>query len=676
MSTIRVAVLTVSDTAATDPSADKSGPTIQRILAERGLQCVANTIVNDDEARIRDYVRAWAEGDTADLILTTGGTGFGVRDRTPEALTPLIDRPAPGIVHLLLSTSLAATPFAALSRPIAGTIINALVITLPGSVKAVTENLDALLQPGVLDHAIDLLRGGSGRAVHSALAGASGSGSANTSDGDGAQDSAAHQHHHHHHHHHHGDHSHTTPQPRTTLSHDPSAPVTARHRISPWPLHSLEYALNKVMTEIRPLPVEDRPVTPALRGHVIAEDVLAPHDAPRSPTTNVDGYAVRSSDPPGIYKVLTSQTLPANTPVPAGHIYRINTGAPLPPGTDAVLMVEDTRLHTANRNDEDEDEEEDKVEALAQVDPGENVRAAGSDARQGDLVLERGTIVGAHGGELGTLAFVGRSVVRVHRKPVVALLSTGNELLDIEAPLTGSGEGGGGQHGDGWGGIWDTNRPSLRAALEGLGYAVLDLGIVPDTLDAHVRALQSGLANADIVITTGGTSMGASDLLKPAIERRLGGTVHFGRVGVKPGKPTTFAVVPGQREGEERQVPVFALPGNPASALVMFHVFVVPALRKLGGWPAGRCQLPRVRVQIQHAMPLDPRVEFHRVTIRASGDGLRAYSTGGQRSSRVASLAGANGLVVLPALKEGGPRALEKGEWAEAIVIGELVARY
>jgi gephyrin len=251
-----------------------------------------------------------------------------------------------------------------------------------------------------------------------------------------------------------------------------------------------------------------------------------------------------------------------------------------------VLMVEDTRLHSTSKPSAEKDEEENEIEALAQVDKGENVRSSGSDAKQGDLVLEKGTILHAHGGEIGTLAFVGRTAVQVHKKPVVAVLSTGNELLDLQAPQA--------IDGDGWGGIWDTNRPSLIAALEGLGYQAVDLGIVPDTLDGHVKAMKRGLDEADLILTTGGTSMGASDLLKPVIERHLDGTVHFGRVKMKPGKPTTFATVPTAKG----DVPVFALPGNPASALVTFHVFVVPALRRLGGLPAGRCQLPRVRVKV------------------------------------------------------------------------------
>jgi len=249
--------------------------------------------------------------------------------------------------------------------------------------------------------------------------------------------------------------------------------------------------------------------------------------------------------------------------------------------------------------------------------------------------------------------------VEVYKKPRIAILSTGNEIVDIQAPSQAQ------DPSQEWGGIWDTNRPSLHAALEGMGYDVLDLGIVQDNIPAHLSALSHGLSSADILLTTGGTSMGPSDLLKPAIERHLGGTIHFGRVAVKPGKPTTFASVAG--------TPLFALPGNPASALVCFYVFVVPALRRMGGWDAQACQLPRVSVQIQSPMRLDPRPEFHRVVLKStlSPEGptvLKAYSTGGQRSSRMSSLSGANGLVALP----GGQGELKAGTWAEAVVIGEI----
>ncbi|KAH8118420.1 hypothetical protein DFH11DRAFT_1839063 [Phellopilus nigrolimitatus] len=644
-----------SDTASKDASGDKSGPLIAQLVAEKDFAVAETRIVPDDEELIRESVKAWSATGDIDWIITTGGTGFGIRDRTPEAIRPILERDAPGIVHLLLSASLAHTPLAALSRPVAGTVrgSHTLVVTLPGSAKAVRENLTALLNAGVVSHALDLLRGGTGKEVHSALAEGRDPGLA------GNRHGHEHGHHEHHHHdHHHNSHKHA--------SHDGNFPAASRHRISPYALISYEMALETIYRLVPNTEVERTPVTPALKGSLLAEDVYAPHDVPASTTTNMDGYAVRSSNAPGLYRVLTPQVHALATPLPEGSIYRINTGAPLPAGTDSVVIVEETQLVTSTP-----DEEESEVRTLVQTSPGENVRAPGSDVEKGDLVLQKGELLTGTGGEIGTLAFVGRKEVAVYRRPVVAIMSTGNELVDLQgSSLKGSAIDQ--KSGEKWTGIWDTNRPSLQAALETMGYEVIDLGIVKDNIQAHVDTLKDGLSRADLVLTTGGTSMGASDLLKPVIEKHLEGTVHFGRVTIKPGKPTTFATIPVDVNGHKTTKAIFALPGNPASALVCFYIFVVPALRKMGGWAEAKCQLPRVRVQVMDSMRLDPRTEFHRVIISAGPDGLRAKTTGGQRSSRVASLSGANGLVVLPQKQEGGPTELKSGEMADAVLIGEI----
>jgi gephyrin len=218
-----------------DIRADKSGPTILEILTQQGFTCRQPFVVPDDVSRIQDCVKQWCGQGDIDLLVTTGGTGFGVRDKTPEvsvnfifmmvqslkriftfgdyqAISPLLEREASGLVHLLLSSSLKHTPLAALSRPVAGTIKDTLIVTLPGSIKAVKENLQALLSGGVIQHAIELIRGGTGQQVHTALASSP------------TTTQSSHAHHHHHHHH---DHDHHAPQPRTTLSHDPSAPGTS-----------------------------------------------------------------------------------------------------------------------------------------------------------------------------------------------------------------------------------------------------------------------------------------------------------------------------------------------------------------------------------------------------------------------------------------------------------------
>ncbi|KAF8314746.1 hypothetical protein DL93DRAFT_2149060 [Clavulina sp. PMI_390] len=698
---IGVGILTVSDSASLDSSLDRSGPLLRDLLTQpeqsNSFAVIKAAIVPDDKDAIAKTVMQWAALPEIDWIITTGGTGFGVRDCTPEAIAPLLSRPASGLTHLLLSTSLQHTPLASLSRPVAGTISTpsasspspnatheTLVVTLPGSPKAVKENMSALLGAGVVLHAIELMKGGkdAGKAVHQSL-GVSDRYSHRLGNSQHAHHHSHHQHHQHHSHHH----DHVAPVPK---SHDPSLGAPSRHRVSPYPLLKLEDALAIVQREIQPLEVITKMVDPSLAGHILAETVLAPHDLPLSPTTNVDGYAIDASLAPGTYPVLTPRTFSLSTSgaVPKDHIYRINTGSPLPQGTNAVVMVEDTELsHTPApmTSDIDGTEDEAEVQLLVGASEGENVRLAGSDVRRGEVVLERGCVLGAGGGEIGTLAFVGKTEVKVHRKPIVGLMSTGNEIIDLQGLQQQAGSDGG-QGRDGWTGTFDTNRPSLAAVLRGMGYEVIDFGIVGDQL-THTTTMRQALSQTDLLITTGGSSMGSSDLLKPVIERHLGGTVHFGRVAVKPGKPTTFASVPAPSQagdngaasnhaGVTEVKPVFALPGNPASALVMFYIFVVPALRKLGGWADERCALPRVPVQIMDSMPLDPRPEFHRVHVRVGPAGLRAYSTGGQRSSRMASLAGANGLVALPAKagkdEVGGKVRLEKGEMATAVLVGEL----
>ena len=352
-------------------------------------------------------------------------------------------------------------------------------------------------------------------------------------------------------------------------------------------------------------------------------------------------------------------------PLAEGTIARITTGAPLPPNANAVVMVEDTSIVSTTADGS----EEATVEILTEaIQAGENVREPGSDIQLNALVLPKGTPITSLGGEIGLLAAAGIHTVPVFTKPRVGVLSTGDEVTDTspnqQDPLSG-------------GQIRDSNRPSLLSLLHGwnLCAAVVDLGIARDTPpDALERALRSAFAthDLDVVVTTGGVSMGELDLLKPTVERAMGGTVHFGRVRMKPGKPTTFASVPvkGAGSGERVERLVFGLPGNPASAVVTANLFVLPALRRRVGLE-GRGGLERVLVRLEARVKCDgARVEYHRVLVRCGREGvLLAASTGMQRSSRVGSLARANALLVLPE-REGW---VEEGEMCEALMMGPLV---
>ncbi|SPO31444.1 related to Gephyrin [Ustilago trichophora] len=675
---MKAGILIISDTASLDPATDRSGPILAESLTSTGfLSSVTRSVCADEIEQIRTKVKSLIDEEGVQLVITSGGTGFGIRDVTPEAIEPLITRKTPALTHAITAYSLNKTPLAALSRSVTG-IRNvegrqgeSLIVALPGSPKAVKECMEVLLGNGLLKHALELLGGGSGEGRHKEMQG--GLHRHTGADVSTATDTGCA------HHHHGGLHSHKAPKPRTTAADhegfrtvDPTTGPSLRHRVSPYPLLELDHALS-LIAEHTPAAsaVETLPISTALIGHVLAEDVSARSDLPPGPTTNVDGYAVHATTtPPGEYTVVTLSTLQARPGLQPGEIFRINTGQGLPAGTDSVVMVEDTELLTSSSSGE-----EVTVKILAQVDVGENVRPRGSDVKADQVVLRKGTTITALGGEIGTLAFLGRSEVTVYRKPKIALLSTGNELLD---PSPGGPSASTQIDGNSWGfSVFDANRPGLKAAISGLGYPVLDLGIVGDSVDTTLSSLRKGISEADIVITTGGTSMGESDLLKPLIERQLQGQIHFGRVAMKPGKPTTFATL--SPNGSKKVI--FALPGNPASALVTFYVFVLPALRKLSGHAptssnaAGNgWSLPHIDVTLGSEMKLDTRAEFHRVLIKVEKGELVAYTTGNQRSSGMHSMASSNGLIALPALMPNATqRMLKVGASAKAILLGPIV---
>jgi gephyrin len=570
-------------------------------------------------------------------------------------------------------------PVAAMSRPVAGVRGKSLILTLPGSPKGAKENLQAVLK--LLPHACLQAAGGDSRAMH-----AGGVKKLEAEAGLSARDKASSKglpHHPSGHHHHHGhDHghkipkAHTSPEERLPRSNDPTLGATRRHRSSPYPILSVADAVSIILEHAPPPNPTSLPLSPALVGHVIASDVHAAEAVPAYRASIVDGYAIivpakdsqHSDGTKGTFPVASVSNAQASSmppPLAEATIARITTGAPLPPNANAVVMVEDTSIVSTTADGT----EEATVEILTKdIQTGENVREPGSDIQLNTLLLPKGTPITSLGGEIGLLAAAGIHTVPVFTKPRIGVLSTGDEITDTspdqQAPLSG-------------GQIRDSNRPSLLSLLHGwnLCSTVIDLGIARDTPpDALERALRSAFAthDLDVVVTTGGVSMGELDLLKPTVERDMGGTVHFGRVSMKPGKPTTFASVPvkGVGSGERVERLVFGLPGNPASAVVTANLFVLPALRRMVGLE-GRWGLERVMVRLEARVRCDrARVEYHRVLVRCGREGvLLAASTGMQRSSRVGSLARANALLVLPE-REGW---VEEGEMCEALMMGPLV---
>jgi gephyrin len=268
--------------------------------------------------------------------------------------------------------------------------------------------------------------------------------------------------------------------------------------------------------------------------------------------------------------------------------------------------------------------------------PGVDVRAVGCDVAEGEVVLRRGDVVGA--AEVGILIACGVRSVDVVRRVVVGVMSTGDEVVDAAAAA-----GGGGALGAG-GRIIDSNRPMLLAAVaETLPWCVgVDLGIVRDEHAAVKAAMEDALARCDVVLTSGGVSMGSRDVVKPVLAEVA--TVHFGRVCMKPGKPLTFATAAA------RNACAVGLPGNPVSAFVCFHLAVATAAKTLAGWPEEAALGTLVRATLAHDIALDPaRPEYHRVNLRWTPDGYVATSTGAQASSRLLSARSAHALLALPA---------------------------
>jgi gephyrin len=545
-----------------------------------------------------------------------------------------------------------------MSRPVAGVRNKTVIITLPGSPKGAEENLKAVIK--TLPHACLQAAGADSRSLHS--------GGVKKLEAD-AGISSGHTHNHHHDHGHGHSHGHGlghgsltrhTKSGASPLSNDPDLGPTRRHRESPYAMISVEEAL-ALIEEKTPAPeVCSTKVDVGLVGAVLAEDVKAEENVPAFRASIVDGYAVvvpQNGDMKGVFPVTAvSHASPeAVGALKEGEIARITTGAPLPPGATSVIMVEDTVLKTKT----DDGKEEKEVEILADnVKPGENIREVGSDVNKGTVILNKGEQISAVGGEIGLLAAVGVAEVKTYRRPVVGILSTGDEIVEHN------------RHGElRLGEVRDTNRITLMAAAKEWGYEVVDLGIAADKPATLEETLRDGLRHADLLITTGGVSMGELDLLKPTIERSLGGTIHFGRVAMKPGKPTTFATVPVKNTAGERVSKViFSLPGNPASALVTFHLFVLPSLHHLSGIrPAG---LQKTPVKLAHDFPLDKaRAEYHRAVVTVGKDGLlSASSTGGQRSSKVGSMRSANALLCMPK----GSEPIVRGSMVDALMMGAL----
>ncbi|MFN8632429.1 MAG: gephyrin-like molybdotransferase Glp [Chloroflexota bacterium] len=401
---------------------------------------------------------------------------------------------------------------------------------------------------------------------------------------------------------------------------------------SPYPMLTVADATREILARVQPLP----PVTVDFRTAarlVLAEEVASPGDLPPARRAAVDGYAVVAR--PGRLRLRVLQELAAgqsaDVQVDTETAVRIMTGGVLPRGADAVVMFEDTR------------ETDGYVEILAAARLGDHIQAPGLDAKRDQVVLTPGKRLGSP--EIGMLAAVGHTQVRVHPRPRVAVLATGDEVVEpeLDPPV---------------GYVRDSNRYALIVAVEEAGGEVVWSGLCPDDPAALRRTIQEAASVSDVLITSGGVSMGTHDLLKPLLEEL--GEIHFGRVSFKPGKPLTFATIGSTW--------VFGLPGFPVSSLVTFEVFVRPALRRLQG--LARLHRPRVTVEIEHPIhPSRGRLEYQRAVVHWQYGRLAASATGRQASSRLMNMVGANALLEIPS----GDELLPSGARVTALLTGEIL---
>lgn len=396
---------------------------------------------------------------------------------------------------------------------------------------------------------------------------------------------------------------------------------------------SISEALERILALVGELPAEDKHPLDAL-GQVLAEDISAGFDIPPLDNTAMDGYAVRSADTAG-----ASPDNPARLSVigevAAGYVYdgtvepgtavRIMTGAPVPSGADTIVPFEET-----DEPFEKAPHETGRVEGLVQIFKearvGANVRRAGEDVRGGEVVVPQGTIV--RPSEIGLIASLGRASIRVIRRPVVAILSTGDELIEPGQPRSGAQ-------------IFDANAYSVAALVQRHGGVPRLLGIARDTIDALTERIRQGLT-ADMLVTSAGVSRGDYDVVKDVLARE--GTIDFWTVAMKPGKPLAFGSFPANG----RNVPHIGLPGNPVSSMVAFELFGRAAIFKMMGKKDRRRPIITAVAEERIKNIDDPRTFLARCIVSERDGKFYARLTGAQSSGMLTSMMRANGLTIIP----------------------------
>ncbi|MDD5167292.1 MAG: molybdopterin molybdotransferase MoeA [Syntrophales bacterium] len=379
-----------------------------------------------------------------------------------------------------------------------------------------------------------------------------------------------------------------------------------------------EEALKHIIETISPLNVEKVGILDAL-GRVIGEDIHASRNLPPRNNSAMDGYAVRSEDTSGagpgnpvileVIEDIPAGVLPQKTVGP-GQASRIMTGAPLPDGADAVVRMEDTQNELKT------------VKILVDIDHGQDIRLAGEDVREGELVIPKGTVI--RPAEIGMIAAMGRAFIQVHQRPLVAVLATGDELMDID------------DNPSSWK-IISSNSYAAAAQIRECGAAVMQLGIAKDRREDLMGKFRAA-SRADIIISSGGVSVGDYDLVKD-IMKEVGNHMQFWQVAMRPGKPLAFGSMNG--------VPLFGLPGNPVSSMVTFEQFVRPSILKMMGHQRLFRRVIKATLEENVAKKEGLRY-FMRGQVQKASNYYTVSTTGEQGSGILKSMVRANGLIVLP----------------------------
>jgi len=406
-------------------------------------------------------------------------------------------------------------------------------------------------------------------------------------------------------------------------------------------LLSVDQARERIMSHFQPVTTETLPLA-GCSNRVLAQDITAPNDLPPFNNSSMDGFAVHAADvvdaatdSPRSLRVVAD--IPAGShptiSLAPGEAARIMTGAPVPDGADAVIPVEDTDFDNREAGTPAPDE----VQIFKSAKPGANVRPRGMDLRAGEVVLYKGRVLKPQ--DLGLLAMLGFANVLVYRKPRIALFSSGDELLPVDAPLE-------------EGKIRDSNSYTLAALLEEAGAEVLRLGVAKDDPDSVKALLEKAVQhNVDLILSSAGVSVGAFDFVKQVVESN--GIMDFWRVNMRPGKPVAF--------GEFKNILFIGLPGNPVSSFVGFEVFVRPTLQRLrGSLNPGR---QTVRVKCEEQIDSDGRESYLRAQVHEKDGSFIARLTGHQGSGNLHSLVQANALLIIPAGVKCVPAGQEVNAW-------------